>query len=138
MGIAALELFWSLPLLFIGFIFVPVPELDKTFWWILLLSLPVNAAAYILYLHAIRLSPLSLSVPFLAFTPVFMLITSRVILNETITPWGGVGVGMIILGSYVLNLAVLPRESLNRLPPFSMKRDPGLCWWSPCFFLVQL
>jgi len=102
--IAALELFWALPVLISGLIFVPVPNLDSTFWWSCVIILPLNLAAYILYLYAIKLSPISLSVPFLSFTPVFMLITGLFVLNETTNLWGGLGVGLIVLGSYVLHL----------------------------------
>ena len=101
--IAAIELFWSLPLLLLGCFWVPVPALDQIFWWAFLLSIPINIVAYILYLYAIKLSPLSLTVPFLAFTPVFMILTGFLVLNEKINIWGGLGVGFIVLGSYILN-----------------------------------
>ncbi len=60
--IAALELFWALPLLVIGCIIVETPPLDQTFWWTFILSIPINIMAYILYLYAIKFSPISLSV----------------------------------------------------------------------------
>lgn len=101
--IAAIELFWSLPLLLLGCFWVPAPALDEIFWWAFLLSIPINIVAYILYLYAIKLSPLSLTVPFLAFTPVFMILTGFFVLNEKINIWGGLGVGFIVLGSYILN-----------------------------------
>ncbi len=101
--IAAIELFWSLPLLLLGCFWVPVPALDQIFWWAFLLSIPINIVAYILYLYAIKLSPLSLTVPFLAFTPVFMILTGFLVLNEKINIWGGLGIGFIVLGSYILN-----------------------------------
>ncbi len=85
--IVALELFWSLPLLVAGCLFVPVPHLDSAFWWAFILSIPLNLVAYILYLYAIKLSPLTLSVPFLAFTPVFMILTGAFILGETVNLW---------------------------------------------------
>ena len=101
--IAAIELFWSLPLLLIGCLWVPVPALDQTFWWAFLLSIPINIIAYILYLYSIKISPLSLTVPFLAFTPMFMILTGFFVLDEKINTWGGLGIGFIVLGSYILN-----------------------------------
>jgi drug/metabolite transporter (DMT)-like permease len=80
-----------------------MPALDEIFWWAFLLSIPINIVAYILYLYAIKLSPLSLTVPFLAFTPAFMILTGFLVLNEKINIWGGLGVGFIVLGSYILN-----------------------------------
>ena len=101
--IAALELSWSLPLLLLGCFWVPLPELDQTFWWMFILSIPINILAYILYLYAIKISPLSLTVPFLAFTPVFMVLTGFFVLDEKINAWGGLGIGFIVIGSYILN-----------------------------------
>ncbi len=123
MEIAALELFWSLPLLAAAFFFVPRPPLDSTFWQMLLLSLPLNWLAYILYLRAISLSPLSLTVPFLAFTPVFMILTGQIVLGETATIWGVVGIVMIVGGSYVLNL---PRSGEGMLAPlYALASEKG-------------
>ena len=103
MEIAVLELFWALPALFIGCIIIETPPLDQTFWWTFILSIPINIMAYVLYLHAIKLSPISLSVPFLAFTPVFMILTGFFVLGETINLWGSIGIGLIIMGSYILH-----------------------------------
>jgi drug/metabolite transporter (DMT)-like permease len=101
--IAILELFWALPYFFFGCLLVEIPPLDQTFWWAFTLSIPINILAYLLYLYAIKLSPISLSVPFLAFTPAFMILTGFIVLAETINMWGGAGIGLIILGGYVLH-----------------------------------
>ncbi len=103
LDIAALELFWSLPFLALGFLLVPAPELDGVFWKIFVLSLPLNLSAYFLYLYAIKISPLSLTVPFLSFTPLFMVLTGFITLGETVNGWGGLGILCIAAGSYVLN-----------------------------------
>ena len=105
--IMGLELFWSLPLLTAGFFMIPVPRLDATYWWMLAISLPINLLAYVLYLYAIRLSPISLAVPFLSFTPVFMILTGLLILGESINLWGGLGIFLIMAGSYILNLNII-------------------------------
>lgn len=104
LDIAAVELFWSLPALAIGSFLIPVPPLDATFWWNFFISIPLNVTAYILYLQSIKASPISLSVPFLSFTPLFMILTGFVALGETINLWGGLGIILIVLGSYILNL----------------------------------
>lgn len=115
LDIAMLELFWSLPLLGVGCLLVEVPLLDATFWWTFVVSLPINMAAYLLYLYAIKMSPLTLTLPFLAFTPVFMIMTGYLVLNEAVTFWGGAGIGLIVFGSYVLNLN---RADSGLLQPF--------------------
>ena len=103
MEVAILELFWALPGLAVGSIFIEKPPLDFTFWWAFILSIPINFFAYVLYLYAIKISPISLSVPFLAFTPAIMILTGFFILGETINLWGGIGIVLIILGGYVLH-----------------------------------
>jgi drug/metabolite transporter (DMT)-like permease len=101
--IAILELLWALPYFFVGTLLVETPPLDQTFWWAFILSIPINVIAYLLYLYAIKISPISLSVPFLAFTPIFMILTGFFILNETISIGGGIGIGLIVMGGYVLH-----------------------------------
>ncbi len=101
--IGAAELFWSLPLLIVGVLSIPWPVLDEVFWLAFGISLPVNGIAYILYLHAIKLSPISLTVPLLAFTPVFMIVTGNLVLAEKINSLGAIGIFLIVIGSYVLH-----------------------------------
>ena len=48
LDVAAVELCWSLPPLLIGYLLVPWPELDQTFWWAFLVSLPLNIVPSIL------------------------------------------------------------------------------------------
>jgi len=121
--IAVLEMFWALPAIIAGCIMVETPPLDQIFWWAFLVSIPINILAYILYLYAIKLSPISLSVPFLAFTPVFMILTGFFILGETITLWGGIGTGLILVGGYLLHFK---ENQMNILAPFSaFTREKG-------------
>jgi drug/metabolite transporter (DMT)-like permease len=121
--VVMLEMSWALPLLAIGCIFVDVPPLDITFWWAFVISLPLNMAAYLLYIYAIKISPLTLTVPFLAFTPVFMILTGQIVLGETVNIWGGLGILLIVGGSYVLNL---DRASEGLLKPFtSLRHEKG-------------
>ena len=121
--IAILELFWALPFFLLGCLLIETPHLDQTFWWTFSLSIPVNIGAYVLYLYALKISPLSLSVPFLAFTPAFMILTSFFILGETINIWGGMGIGLIVLGGYVLHFK---KNQANMFAPFeAFLREKG-------------
>ena len=121
--IAAIELAWSLPFLAAGLAIIPTPRLDNAFWWTIIIAMPVELAAYFLYLHAIKLSPLSLTAPFLAFTPFFMVITGLIILGEHITLWGGLGMTLIVGGSYLLNFS---RTEAGLLHPWrALTREKG-------------
>ena len=114
--IAILELFWALPFFILGYLLIETPPVDHIFWWTFILSIPINILAYVLYLYAIKISPISLSVPFLAFTPAFMILTGFFILDETINMWGGMGIGLIVLGGYVLHFK---KNQTNIWAPFS-------------------
>ncbi|MFN3534845.1 MAG: EamA family transporter, partial [Desulfatiglandales bacterium] len=106
---------YSLPLLIITLLIIPKPELDKRFYVALLCGLPINVLSYFLYMKAIIVSPLSLSLPFLALTPVFMIITGYFILNEVPNLMGVMGIIVVVMGAYVLN--VTP-ETKDFLLPF--------------------
>ena len=122
-GMVAYPLVYSLPFLAVALLLIPVPGLDGTFWWCLLVSIPLNAAAFVLYMQAIRMSPLSLTLPYLAFTPTFILLTGYIFLGERSGAWGIAGVVITCAGSYVLNID--PRYSGITAPVRAVLREPG-------------
>ncbi|HYA13211.1 MAG TPA: DMT family transporter [Syntrophales bacterium] len=93
--------------------FIPIPALDGDFYKACLFALPFEVIAYILYLKAIKISPLSLTVPFLSLTPVCLIIIPYVMLGESVSFWGGIGILMIALGSYTLNLKEISKGFLE-------------------------
>jgi uncharacterized membrane protein len=98
------RLIFTLPLLLVILVFVPVPELDRKFFIAFFIALPVELITIIMYMKALKLSPLSLTLPFLSLTPVFLIIVSYVILGERVSYQGGVGVFLIGAGGYILNI----------------------------------
>ncbi len=96
---------FSIPFLLIFLWIKGIPEINPHFYLWLGLSVLVNVFANILYLKALKQSPLSLTVPFLAFTPLFLLITSWVLLNEFPSTYGLFGILLIVLGAYALNIS---------------------------------
>ncbi|THB68014.1 MAG: DMT family transporter [Desulfovibrio sp.] len=81
------------------------PEtVDPAFWWNLALLVPINAAGFASHTLAIKLSPLSVTLPFLSVTPALVIVTGFLFLGELPGPWGAVGVFAIVVGGYVLNL----------------------------------
>lgn len=66
--------------------------------------IPFEILAYYIYLSAIRIAPLSLCVPYLSFTPVFAILTAALLLQERISPQGFIGILMVTVGAYVLNI----------------------------------
>lgn len=85
-------------LLFSGF------QTDKIFYVILFSAIPFEIVGQLLYIKAIREAPLSLTVPFLSFTPLFTIPLGYLILGEIPNFYGFLGIGFIILGVYSLNI----------------------------------
>lgn len=113
----------GLPFFAAGWLLIAIPPLDSAFWVSIAAALPIEALALLLYMEAIRVSPLSLTIPFLAFTPVFILATGAALLNETPNIEGICGTFVIFGGSYVLNLNP---SSQNLLSPFrAVARERG-------------
>ncbi len=106
---------YALPFLLVVFLFVPLPSLDGTFWTTVFLLLPLEITALILYVKAIKLSPLSLTIPFMAFSPVFIILIAFIILGELPDRTGFVGILLIALGAYLLNAGALKEGVLAPL-----------------------
>ncbi|MCK5168527.1 MAG: EamA family transporter [Bacteroidales bacterium] len=96
--------FFALPLLIPILFFIEIPEITSGFWLAILVSGTLNIATAILYLKAIKLADLSLVTPLSTFTPLFLLITSPIIVGEFPNIFGLLGIFLIVFGSYVLNL----------------------------------
>jgi len=121
---AMYPMLYSLPMFAMALPFIPVPPgLDMTFLWCLVVSIPLNSVAFLLYIKAIRISPLSLTLPYLAFTPGFMVFTGYVFLNELPNIWGIAGILVICGGSYILN--IVPGKWSFLEPLKAVLREPG-------------
>ncbi len=100
-----------------------IPPLDATFWRLHLPWIPLETTALYLYIRAIRVSPLSLTLPYLSFTPLFLILTGWIFLGERVSLLGATGIVMVVLGSYVLNLGERQQGILG--PLRAIFRDPG-------------
>lgn len=95
-------------------------ELPLNFWaWILIL-VPMEVTAMYLYMVAIRESPLALTLPYLAFTPAFNILTAYVVLGEVVSWQGAGGIFLIVAGAYLLNFDHITRRGrFDMLAPFT-------------------
>jgi uncharacterized membrane protein len=128
--------FFALPFLALPFIFISIPLLGSQYWIALLADGALNVIATILQLKAIKKSDLSLTIPLLAFTPLFLLIMSPIILGQFPTMLGVIGVILIVIGSYVLNIK---RRNGGYLAPFKAmlgQRGPRLMLYAA--FLLSI
>ena len=100
---------FAVPFLVVALLVIPVPPLDSTFWWAVAASIPLELLANLLYTKAIEVSPLSLTMPFLALTPFYLLLTSFLMLGEVPSATGVVGVCLLGAGAYLLNVHTLKK-----------------------------
>lgn len=91
------------------------PPLPAPFWGWVCAMVPLEIMAMALYVSAIRSSPLSLTLPYLAFTPVFITLTGYLLIGEQVTAKGFAGILLVVTGAYVLNL----------------ERTADAAWWTP-------
>lgn len=87
------------------------------------IAIPFEILAYYIYLSAIRIAPLSLSVPYLSFTPVFAILTAALLLQERISSQGFIGILMVTVGAYVLNIERFVHHPLAPLK--AIFKSPG-------------
>ncbi|MGD1896525.1 MAG: EamA family transporter [Phormidesmis sp.] len=111
-----------LPLLWV----TGIPTIQPRFWLALAIGGGLNILAFTLYTRALKLADLSLTVPLVTLTPLFLLVTSPILVQEWPTGTDAIGVVLLVVGSYVLNLP--PRTqpgSTVWTPLLSMARNPG-------------
>ena len=98
---------FGLPVLLTVFILNPKPHLASEFWKTVFIMLPLEITAILFYFKALKISPISLTFPFLGLTPVFTIFTSRLMLKEGLGPCGITGIMLVSLGAYLLNIRSL-------------------------------
>ena len=106
---------FSLPIFLPVLLIVGIPPLDRVFWIAFSIRIVLDMAALILYMNSLKLAPLSLSQPMLAFSPIIILISSYFINGELPSSTGIGAIILILLGSYLLNF---DRQSKNLWSPF--------------------
>lgn len=81
-----------------------IPTVTAQFWIALLIGGSLNVVSFLLYVKSIQIADLSLTVPLVTLTPLFLLITSPLIVHENSSIADAIGIAFIVIGSYVLNL----------------------------------
>ncbi|HEY9809487.1 MAG TPA: EamA family transporter [Halomicronema sp.] len=111
---------WTLSFL-TGFFLLPLviisgfPQLGNQFWLALIFGGTLNSITSYLYIKAIKVSDLSITLPMIALTPLFMLITSPLMVGEWPNLFDFLGIFLLVTGSYLLNIK---EKSKGYLAPF--------------------
>jgi len=98
------------------------PRIDGLFVLSVLGAAGLNVVAHLASTKALKLADASLVTPLLAFSPVFTLLISAILFGETPSVRGMLGVGLVLIGAYWLNLSSADR--LAPLKAFALK--PGI------------
>ena len=115
---------FTLPFLLIYLFLQPIPILGPSFWVAWLISGSLNAVATILFFKALKFSDISLAMPLLMLTPLFLIVTGPIITGEFPPSFGIVGAFLIVVGSYLLKVSSI-REGGVLAPFKSLFRDRG-------------
>jgi uncharacterized membrane protein len=90
-------------IIFLPILFFIDLRFSYEFWGAFLATGIINVAANVIYMKALAEGDISEVMPMLSFTPLFLLITSPIIVGEFPSIFGLIGVLLIFFGSYLLN-----------------------------------
>ncbi|MFH0734370.1 MAG: EamA family transporter [bacterium] len=86
-----------------GLFFIEL-KFSLQFWVAVSITAFINLLATIFYNKALAYGDISSVMPMLSFTPLFLLITSPILIGEFPNIYGLLGVLLIVIGSYLLNI----------------------------------
>lgn len=121
---AVIPFFYATPFCLVMLLgFVEIPVITTRFWLHFAWVLPLTTIAMVMHFRAVHMSPLSLTMPFLAFTPVFVILTGQLMLGETLGSMGIVGILLVVAGGYIINIDAARYGALG--PIRAIFREPG-------------
>jgi drug/metabolite transporter (DMT)-like permease len=94
----------------------------------LLIEVLMVACSTLLYFRAIQVTPISLCMPYISFTPVFLIVTGQVMLGEMPATEKLVGVLMIFLGSIAMHRTLFSQGLLAPIKAVWQERG--------CFYML--
>jgi drug/metabolite transporter (DMT)-like permease len=131
----------SVPLFGAAVIFGEPVEVQAAYWWPALGSAALNVVANLAFLEAVRISPLSVTVPLLSLTPVFTALLGFGLLGERLGLLQIVGILLVVIGAFWLNVGMTSepgsgeaRRSLAR----SFLSQPGAWMMAGTALLLSL
>lgn len=80
-----------------------VPAVDQTFLVVIFARTILDSVAMVLYMYAIKNTDLSLAIPTLALTPVFLIFVEFFVTGDLPSAGGFIGIVLVVFGAYLLN-----------------------------------
>lgn len=116
-----------------------VPPVAPSFPAAVLATVAINTAATVLFYRALSISDLSLCLPMLSFTPVFLVFSAFAILGETPSTAGTAGICLVVAGSYLLGVRGNGGTGRTWTAPFRMlSSDRGVRYMLLVAFLFSI
>lgn len=103
-----------------------IPKVDLVYFVALFSAAAMHCLANILYVKAIKSSPLSVTLPMISFTPIFMMLSAPFMINESPNRLGFIGVVLIVCGAYFLNISERKKGVLAPFKALLSERGPRL------------
>jgi len=95
----------GIPMLFFSpAVFIADFKFNEHYFTGLIISALINIAAVLLYHKALSEGDISEVVPMLSFTPLFLLVSSPLLVGEFPSVYGVIGVLLLVAGSYLMNI----------------------------------
>jgi drug/metabolite transporter (DMT)-like permease len=114
---------FAIPVLAILVAIFGIPEVDRAYWTSLVIITPLNVVATILYMKALEVSDISIVSPIKAISPMALLVTSPIMINEYASPIGIIGVVIVTAGVYALKISAEQESFLE--PVRKLKEEKG-------------
>jgi len=105
---------FALPFLILILIFNYPNHIDSHVYFVAVVNALLYVGSTFLFLKALNISEMSVSLPMLSFTPLFLVIISYFTLKELPSFIGFMGILMIVVGAYIINL----RQGKGIFEPF--------------------
>jgi drug/metabolite transporter (DMT)-like permease len=107
------------PLSILAFFIFEIPEVKVNFFMLLLVFCILNVVARILYVKAIHCSGMAKTIPYLSFTPLFLIVVGYYVVKELPSILGGAGILLIVAG------AILLSKRKNTSLFYGLKKEKG-------------
>ena len=105
----------SVSALVLQFVLFGVPKVSPLFWQFLVIDALFNVALIFWENKSLEQEDASIVAPILGITPIFVILTSWIMLRESPTFWGFVGITVTVFGLYIL---ALKRSDIGNLKSF--------------------
>ena len=120
------RLLWAIPVIFIFYLEesgFKMPDYRALIYIILVIIGDISAS--LLYMKALKIGELSVVAPLTSFAPIFMVLTSVVVLGEPPSKTSLLGIVLVSLGSYILGIKNLQKGLLRPLTEVLLSK-PGI------------